>query len=506
MAIDYSKWDKLELSDDSDIEVHPNVDKTSFIKWKQRDIHEKRIQRENEIKGLKVQKEMYTQLNKRMDNILSNLNDEQLLVATERNAYMNSKFDKNEKCTLEPENEDVPTYNEMIEDLFSQMEGDIKKENLHFDAENLKLKLKEHRAKVDDTLKQIDPKIKEFEADKTKHITSEDIHEGWNSSFINKKNQSDATEAAASASAEAAAVNTPTDSLAASTTTAPSTIETLNSPKAATPLKRPSKPLSELGELELLPETEQYLALPTVKASGAFIVDHPFIACVHQKDAVVMKAFDYELNDDHKTAQELIHKGMILQFCADILENAPDPNMPLEVRLNYVKQLFVQLEKDNSPGKMAFDQEVAKLVNHVSERCKIIKQEAAEEDAHAGEDGEQVEQIQLRSMDPNSELIVTIPEEGTPEYEAFQDIPDKMKEALKTGSLDAVNEVFATMHVDEAEELLEKFNESGVIGVQALLDNEKQFEELKENQKKFEQMQKAAEGININDKLNELVD
>ena len=43
--LNYSKWDNLELSDDSDIEVHPNVDKRSFIRWKQRDIHEKREMR-----------------------------------------------------------------------------------------------------------------------------------------------------------------------------------------------------------------------------------------------------------------------------------------------------------------------------------------------------------------------------------------------------------------------------------------------------------------------------
>ena len=41
-GLNYSKWDNIELSDDSDIEVHPNVDKRSFIQWKQRDIHEKR--------------------------------------------------------------------------------------------------------------------------------------------------------------------------------------------------------------------------------------------------------------------------------------------------------------------------------------------------------------------------------------------------------------------------------------------------------------------------------
>jgi cell division cycle protein 37 len=31
--LNYSKWDQLELSDDSDIEGHPNVDKKSLIKF-----------------------------------------------------------------------------------------------------------------------------------------------------------------------------------------------------------------------------------------------------------------------------------------------------------------------------------------------------------------------------------------------------------------------------------------------------------------------------------------
>lgn len=54
MAIDYSKWDKIELSDDSDVEVHPNVDKKSFIKWKQQSIHEQRFKRNQDIKNLET--------------------------------------------------------------------------------------------------------------------------------------------------------------------------------------------------------------------------------------------------------------------------------------------------------------------------------------------------------------------------------------------------------------------------------------------------------------------
>lgn len=49
MPLDYSKWDNLELSDDSDIEVHPNVDKRSMIKWKQEAIHRERAERKAKI-------------------------------------------------------------------------------------------------------------------------------------------------------------------------------------------------------------------------------------------------------------------------------------------------------------------------------------------------------------------------------------------------------------------------------------------------------------------------
>lgn len=52
MPLDYSKWDNLELSDDSDIEVHPNVDKRSMIKWKQEAIHRERAERKAKMEYL----------------------------------------------------------------------------------------------------------------------------------------------------------------------------------------------------------------------------------------------------------------------------------------------------------------------------------------------------------------------------------------------------------------------------------------------------------------------
>ncbi|KAH6694463.1 Hsp90 co-chaperone Cdc37 [Verticillium dahliae] len=73
MPVDYSKWDALELSDDSDIEVHPNVDKRSFIRAKQNQIHQERQQRKHQIETLKYERVINEGLMRRISALLSAL-------------------------------------------------------------------------------------------------------------------------------------------------------------------------------------------------------------------------------------------------------------------------------------------------------------------------------------------------------------------------------------------------------------------------------------------------
>jgi Cdc37 N terminal kinase binding len=56
MPVDYSKWDALELSDDSDFEEHPNIHKPSFIRAKQAQIHQQRAERKSRIATLKYER------------------------------------------------------------------------------------------------------------------------------------------------------------------------------------------------------------------------------------------------------------------------------------------------------------------------------------------------------------------------------------------------------------------------------------------------------------------
>lgn len=72
-ALTASSQDALELSDDSDIEVHPNVDKRSFIRAKQNQIHLERQQRKRQIEALKYEHVINNSLIQRLSALLSAL-------------------------------------------------------------------------------------------------------------------------------------------------------------------------------------------------------------------------------------------------------------------------------------------------------------------------------------------------------------------------------------------------------------------------------------------------
>lgn len=74
MPLDYSKWDNLELSDDSDIEVHPNVDKRSMIKWKQEAIHRERAERKAKIEYLEKFIPQQQNVLKKVHELMATLN------------------------------------------------------------------------------------------------------------------------------------------------------------------------------------------------------------------------------------------------------------------------------------------------------------------------------------------------------------------------------------------------------------------------------------------------
>ncbi|SCV00759.1 LAME_0G11826g1_1 [Lachancea meyersii CBS 8951] len=457
MPIDYSKWDKIQLSDDSDIEVHPNVDKRSFIRWKQQSIHEERAKRNQDIKNLEFQVEMNSRLNQRVDKMTRQLTDEDLLSRDTVRKFLNANFDKNEKGEGENVDPDMPPYNEMVEDLFDQLEINAKKVNK--DPKNgavIREMITEHRKKIDAVTEQAHERLAQLYKERASLISSEDIHTGFDKGFVNKKSEQD----------EAASKYLPADK-----TTSQSTISL------------PPPPLQfisyEDDVMKLAPETVQFGNISTndIQKSEQFLLANLPIISEQQKDALMMTAFEQQMEGQTEKAYQVIHQSELLGYVKEMYDMKKIPHLQPDELSAIIKMFFqrVLYNKVNDQGKKSFLDSVKAKFEHVKKRVKVMEEEETEEG---------VETIQLKSLNDSTELQVNLPDFGSNDPEevkriqAFKKLPSKMQNAVKSQSLDKINEVFAEMPVEEAEAILDIFNEGGVIGINALLEDESEFKEL----------------------------
>ncbi|EHN03091.1 Cdc37p [Saccharomyces cerevisiae x Saccharomyces kudriavzevii VIN7] len=469
MAIDYSKWDKIELSDDSDVEVHPNVDKKSFIKWKQQSIHEQRFKRSQDIKNLETQVDMYSHLNKRVDKILSTLPEEDFVDSSAITKFLNANFDKLEKSKGENVDPDISTYNEMVEDLFEQLAKDLGKEGKDFkNPRLLRDAILKHRTKIDSVTVEAKKKLSELYKEKNAHISSDDIHTGFDSSFMNK--QKEEAKKLESTSSEARAVSTDSTIInkLAKSSTPQNFIEFKDNP------------------MTLAKETEEFgkISVNDYSKSQKFLLEHLPIISEQQKDALMMKAFEYQLHGDDKMTLQVIHQSELMAYIREIYDLKKIPFLnPMELS-NVIKMFFekVIFNKNKPVGKESFLKSVREKFLHVQKRSKILQQEEMDE---ANVEG--VETIQLKSLDDSTELEVNLPDFNSRDPEEVEKvrifrtlIPEKMQEAIMTKNLGNINKVFEDIPIEEAEKILEVFNDIDIIGIKAILENEKDFQSLKD--------------------------
>lgn len=131
-----------------------------------------------------------------------------------------------------------------------------------------------------------------------------------------------------------------------------------------------------------------------------------------------------------------------------------------------------------------FIDDVQKTYSRIASRCATIKSERAAS-AAANPDGE--ETIQLVAQDPSVVITFEVPEGPPPEelqltgegsdqlspekvreflqfrWDTFQSFPKNFQKALKTKQLEEVNKVLGRMQVPDAEEVVKKLDEAGIM-------------------------------------------
>nr|XP_019008869.1 cell division cycle protein 37 [Kwoniella pini CBS 10737]OCF47650.1 cell division cycle protein 37 [Kwoniella pini CBS 10737] len=464
MPLDYSKWDNLELSDDSDIEEHPNVDKKSMIRWKQRDIHEKREARKLQIAKLKSELELNSVLRPRIETIKKGVSEKGL------NHYRSVQRRIKEAPSDEKPNTgspNQPTYDMMISQLLQDVyresawivdgsqiakDGKVLDKNGGFIKERLDWHIKELN-KRDLAVK---AEIEKEEKEQSKKITSEGIHDGWSQSSVNKAQPSPLDDK-------------PKIPKKKETT---ETIEVLNPKGVETSRQSPSTTSVETDEDEsfgpLTPSAKAFANIPlgAFEKSFAFIQKDSSVLTEATHDSLLAEAFDAERRGDKGLAQRCVHQSLLVNYCRQLGRDG-------------VGLFFQKMISRNPKSIEMFMQDFNQTYTRIATRTVEM---IAEEEA-AGER----EQIQLVAEDPSVEIGFNLPDgpppvdlrlegEGTEEmdieqvkaflqrkWDIFQAFPDNLKNALKTEKLDEVNKVLGKMKVAEAEKVVELMQEGGML-------------------------------------------
>ena len=497
MPVDYSKWDALELSDDSDIEVHPNVDKRSFIRAKQNQIHQQRFDRRHRITTLKYERVVNDGLLARIDALLKSLEEHRNDVEGKNaasevdevvfDALMDVSSDGSlgeDRPPMPPDGvhtkDEQPTYSRMMGALVDQVKTEVEK-NKGADGMARYIayitEIGSHQTKVQGLQKDLTVELNKLEKEEGSKITSESIHTGFDSSHVSK-------------------AAPPTSTAAAKKTTTSSQPELLNSP-ARTLEDGEQTPGSEAdveeGSVNAAPgEDEDMEASPLAKrfgkikhgdynASLQFIGAHPEILAEKETDGLLVEAFNAQSNaknkKDEEHARQCVHQALLLQYCRQLGKDG-------------VGLFFKRIQTPNHQARKLF-------LDDVNNTYARIRSRTAELARQSEEEGGDKEQIQLHAVDPGTTInIVTPPpldqcttDDERASRQIFETFPPGLQRALESGKLDKVNEVLGKMSVDEAEQVVEQLGNGAMLSLEeGVIDTtteegRKQIEEIERTKK-----------------------
>ncbi|EKM79280.1 hypothetical protein AGABI1DRAFT_74161 [Agaricus bisporus var. burnettii JB137-S8] len=464
MPLNYSKWDQLEVSDDSDIEGHPNVDHRSLVRWRQRDIHEKREERKYKISLLEANINCDNVLLPRVKEIADKLakSDQQL-------SYFNSlveKLEKNPSKECPPGNDSSKseqTYDGMLLILLRGVTDAVKKRismlNLSESEKDARLGSEladEMSMHVKELQKEIDKKKQELEEEvqeQKRKITSEDIHEGFDNKYVPPK-------------PEPQSITKPKQKKKAQETT----IEVLNpsASSSAAPAAEPevASDEEETDLPELTPALEGFAKIPLgeYQKSWEYIQNHRDVYVDGASDALLVAAFTAQGDGKTKYAKQCIHQSMLLQYCEKLGADGP-------------RMFFKKMITGDKRAEKIFLDDFERTYNHLVERVRITS-----ETANAGR-----EQIQLVAEDPNVKIEFDVPDGPPPEHlslegpgtetldieevrkalqlrwDIYSTFPEDFQEALRGGDLQEVNKVLGEMDVTTAENVVNSLDMAGIL-------------------------------------------
>ncbi|KAL8709337.1 MAG: hypothetical protein Q9220_005930 [cf. Caloplaca sp. 1 TL-2023] len=468
MVVNYSKWDALELSDDSDIEVHPNVDKRSFIRAKQNQIHQQRSERRHQIETLKYERIINDGLLQRIDRLLASLQDHAQQAASPgqnsdefmMQALMECAGDGTDDEPPKPPpgvhtQAEEPRYSIMMASLVDQVKKDVGDNPPNWFQSYVK-GVEGHQIKVRDLQAELMQKLADLEKEEGKKITSDSIHTGFSVSAVAKEKER--SKAAPKSNSETVEVLNPgslrKDSLQRLDSAGQSSGAEADVDE---PVKSTSRTIQDDDDEEHIEPTELGKAFAKIKMGDyrkclQFISENHDVVAERETDGLLVAGFNAQMDGKQDYAKQCVHQALLLQYCRSLGRDG-------------VGLFFKRITTPGHQAQKVFLDDVNSTYARIRSRCAELAKDKASKPT-------ETEQIQLHAVDPNTSIHINIPSASpTEEVEVkaravFESFPPGLQRALESGELDKVNEVLGKMSVEEAEEVVEKLGEGGMLSVE----------------------------------------
>ena len=325
MVVNYSKWDALELSDDSDIEVHPNVDKRSFIRAKQNQIHQARYERRHHIETLKHERIINDGLLRRIDTLLNALRSHEANASNADELVFQSLIESagdpiDDDPPKPPEGvhtqeKEQPTYSKMMGAVVDQVKKEVDESKSEDRYKQYIKGIQGHQKKVRDLQKELESKLNELEREEGRKITSDSIHTGFDSSSVNKASKASVS----TKKAETVEVLNPAslkrDALSAMDGGVSSGAEADTEEAAdGSSLKDNDEHIepTKLGKEFSKIKTGDY------RACLQYISEHPAVVAERETDGLLVEAFNSQLAGKAEHARQCVHQALLLQYCRSL--------------------------------------------------------------------------------------------------------------------------------------------------------------------------------------------
>ncbi|KAH9077616.1 Cdc37 N terminal kinase binding-domain-containing protein [Lactarius deliciosus] len=412
MPLNYSKkWDKIEISDSSDIETHPNVDTQSLILFYQREIRNKRNARNHRIEQLRAEIACN-------DVLLVRLRALQPKLAQSGSDRLRT----NPSPEAPPSDAAKPVpYDETIFTLLQAIAKEAQ-ENTGSDTPKLDKLLEErldfHTNKLSDITEERRKERDALLKEKSEHITMDDLHVGRESKYVPAK-------------PDPAPVVYKAKSKGTSETTR-------DDDGAVLPQMTPS--LKEFARLPLLDYEKLWSFIQTL-----------FLA-----------AFRAQRRGKSKYAKQCVHRCFVLRHSAKLGKDG-------------VRKFFNGMAAGGENVRASFRKDVEDAYGFLVKRAEIAKQEAEAKGERvvqlvAGDPDTGVS-FNVPDGPPSEHPVLEGPGiEGMDNEEALQirwdifcGLPEDLQEALKAKDIAAMNKVLKNMPVSIAENVVNALDRGGIL-------------------------------------------